>query len=383
MKILIAPDSFKGTNTSIMVSNRIEKGVKKVVPDAEVIKIPIADGGEGTVEALVVGAGGEYYTETVVGPMGETMQAQFGILKNGIGVIEMAAASGLPLVPEDKRNPLAATTYGTGQLMKAALDKGCRQIVIGIGGSATNDGGVGLAQALGISFKDKDGKELGYGGGPLADLATIDMSGADPRLQDTTITVACDVSNPLCGEKGAAAIFGPQKGADPEMVKLLDKNLAHLADRVKAQFGKDFSGTPGAGAAGGLGYGLLAFCDAQMKSGIQTVLDTVEIDKFLPDCDFVITGEGKIDAQSAFGKVPVGVAERVKKYNLPVLAIVGDIGQGAEAVYAYGVDSIMSTVNKAMPLSEALANSGDLLEEAAERAMRMIKIGLDVAKAKA
>lgn len=380
MKILIAPDSYKGTNSSIMVAARIEKGIRKVCPDAEIIKIPIADGGEGTVEALIAGAGGRYLKQEVVGPMGEKREATYGILENGIGVIEMAAASGLPLVPQDRRDPRAATTYGTGQLLRAAMDKGCSQIVIGIGGSATNDGGMGMAQALGVSFKDKEGRELGYGGGPLADLASIDVSGLDPRVRDTSITVACDVSNPLCGEKGASAIFGPQKGADPEMVKLLDKNLGHYAEVVRAQLGKDAANIPGAGAAGGLGYGLMVFLGAQIKSGIETVLDTVDVDRYLSDCDFVITGEGKIDEQSAFGKVPVGVAQRVKKYNLPVLAIVGDIGAGAEAVYAYGVDSIMSTVNRAMPLSEALANSGDLLEEAAERAMRMIKIGIDITK---
>ena len=380
MKIVIAPDSFKGSNSSIMVANRIEKGIRQVFPDAEVIKIPIADGGEGTVEALVAGAGGEIFKATVTGPMGETREAEYGILANGKAAIEMAASSGLPLVAEDMRNPLKATTYGVGQLIKAVIEKGCKEIVLGLGGSATNDGGIGMAQALGVSFKDKDGSELGFGGGELDKLASVDVSGLDPRIKDISIVIASDVNSPLCGEKGASAIFGPQKGADPEMVKLLDSNLAHYADVVKKQLGIDNLNAPGAGAAGGLGYALITFMGAAMNSGIETMLDSVGVDKYLVDCDLVITGEGKIDGQSAFGKVPVGVAQRVKKFGIPVLAIVGDIGDGAENVYEYGIDSIMSTVNKAMPLSEAIGRSGELLEEAAVRAMRMIKIGYSIKK---
>ncbi|MBZ4645925.1 MAG: glycerate kinase [Clostridia bacterium] len=376
MKIIIAPDSFKGSNTTIAVANTIEKGIRKVFPDAEIVKIPIADGGEGTVDALVLGAGGKFKEITVTGPLGEKVQAKYGILDNGAAVIEMAAASGLPLVPENKKNPMVTTTYGTGELIKAALDDGCRKIVIGIGGSATNDGGLGMAQALGVSFKDKDGKELGYGGGELEKLAVIDVSNIDPRIKDTEIIIACDVSNPLCGEKGASAVYGPQKGATPEMVKQLDANLRHFARIIKEQLGQDIIDVPGTGAAGGLGAGLIVFCGAQLKSGIETVLDVVNIDRHLPTTDLVITGEGKIDGQSIYGKVPVGVGQRVKKYNLPVLAIVGDIGDGASAVYDYGVDGIMSTVNKAMPLSEAMGRSSELLEDAAERVMRIIKIGM-------
>jgi glycerate kinase len=380
MKVIIAPDSFKGSSTSIEVANNIEKGIRKVFPDAEVIKIPIADGGEGTVEALVLGAGGTFKDVDVKGPLGETLKARYGILDNGSAVIEMATASGLPLVPENLRNPLVTTTYGTGELIKAALNEGCKKIVIGIGGSATNDGGVGMAQALGVSFKDSKGCELGFGGGQLDKLETIDISGIDPRLKDTEIIVACDVSNPLCGERGASAVYGPQKGATPEMVKQLDSNLHHYAEKIKAQLGMDIADIPGSGAAGGLGAGLIVFCGASLKSGIETVLDEVEIDKHLPTADLVITGEGKIDSQSIYGKVPVGVGQRVKKYNKPVLAIVGGIGQGAQAVYEYGVDGIMSTVNNAMPLSEAMGRSAELLEDAAERVMRIIKIGMDIAK---
>ncbi|MGE4282386.1 MAG: glycerate kinase [Clostridia bacterium] len=378
MKIIIAPDSFKGSNTTIAVANTIERGIRKVVPDVEVIKIPIADGGEGTVDALVLGAGGQFKEIDVVGPLGTKVRAKYGILDNGTAVIEMAAASGLPLVPEDKKNPLITNTYGTGELIKVALDDGCKSIVIGIGGSATNDGGIGMAQALGVSFKDKNGNELGYGGGQLDKLASIDTSNIDSRIKETEVIVACDVSNPLCGEKGASAIYGPQKGATPDLVKQLDDNLRHYAGIIKEQLGKDIIDVPGTGAAGGLGAGLIVFCDAHLKSGIETVLDVVDIDKHLPTTDFVITGEGRIDGQSIFGKVPVGVGQRVKKYNLPVLAIVGDIGDGASAVYDYGVDGIMSTVNKAMPLSEAMGRSTELMEDAAERVMRIIKIGMTI-----
>ncbi len=378
MKILIAPDSFKGSNSSIAVADRIEAGIIKVFPDAEIIKMPIADGGEGTVEAFVLGAGGEFHAAEVTGPMGNPVTATYGILSNGIGVIEMAAASGLPLVPENEKNPMKATTYGVGELIVEAVNRGCKTIVLGLGGSATNDGGVGMAQALGVSFKDKAGKELALGAEGIARLEAVYTGGINPKISCVDIVIASDVNSPLCGTKGASAIFGPQKGADGNMVKELDAVLAHLAETVKAQLGIDCADTPGAGAAGGLGYGLMAFCGAKMKTGIETVMDAVEIDKLLDGCDLVITGEGKIDGQSAFGKVPVGVAQRARKYNVPVLAIVGNIGEGAEAVYDHGIDSIMSTVNGAMSLADAISNGGELLKEAAERAMRMIKIGMDI-----
>ena len=378
MKIVIAPDSFKGSNSSMAVATRIETGIRRVFPEVEIVKIPIADGGEGTVEALVAGAGGRIYTADVKGPMGEDCKAEYAILTNGTAALEMAASSGLPMVAQGKRNPLVATTYGVGQMIIAAIERGATDIVIGLGGSATNDGGIGMAQALGVSFKDANGNELGFGGGPIAKLASIDVSGLDERIKNVKITIASDVNNPLCGPKGASAIFGPQKGADPEMVKLLDKNLAHYAEIVKQQLGIDQINTPGAGAAGGLGFGLLVFCGARLNSGIETMLDAVRFEEKLENCDIVVTGEGKIDGQSAFGKVPVGVAGRARRLGIPVLAIVGDIGDGAEAVYDFGIDSIMSTVNRAMPLSEAIARGGELLEEGAERAMRMIKIGMKV-----
>lgn len=395
MKIVISPDSFKGSNSSIKVATLIEQGVRKVHPEAEIVKIPIADGGEGTVEAAVLGGHGQYRELEVTGPLGERLTARYGILpgqtrgagqhqstEQGKGavlhnsaVIEMAAASGLPLVPEDKRNPLYTTTYGTGELIRAALDEGCREFLIGIGGSATNDAGVGMAQALGWSFKDKEGKELGYGGGELANIAVIDQSNVDSRLKESKIIVACDVTNPLFGKTGAAYIYGPQKGATPEIVEELDQNLRFFARIVESQLGKDISQEPGSGAAGGLGAGLMIFCGAELKSGIDAMLDIVRFEDHLESTDLVITGEGAIDGQTTYGKVPIGIAKRTQAYNVPVLAIVGDIRAGAEAVYDHGIFGIMSTVNRAMPLKEAMAQSASLIEDAAERVMRIIRIG--------
>ena len=383
MKIVISPDSFKGSNSSIKVATLIEQGVRRVHPEAEIVKIPIADGGEGTVEAAVLGGNGQYRELEVTGPLGERLTARYGLLPGqtrGAGlhksaVIEMAAASGLPLVPEDKRNPLVTTTYGTGELIRAALDEGCREFLIGIGGSATNDAGVGMAQALGWSFKDKDGKELAYGGGELANIAVIDQSNVDSRLKESKINVACDVTNPLFGKTGAAHVYGPQKGATPEIVEELDQNLRYFARIVESQLGKDISQEPGSGAAGGLGAGLMIFCGAELKSGIDAMLDIVRFEDHLESTDLVITGEGAIDGQTTYGKVPVGIAKRTQAYKVPVLAIVGDIGAGAEAVYDHGIYGIMSTVNRAMPLKEAMAQSASLIEDAAERVMRIIRIG--------
>ena len=376
MRIVIAPDSYKGTNTALAVAEAIERGARRVTPDVDIVKVPIADGGEGTVEAVVAATGGEIREVPVVGPLGEPVTARFGVLGEGRAVIEMAAASGLPLVPDDKRNPLITTTYGTGQLIRAALDEGCRELLIGIGGSATNDGGLGMAQALGFSFLDAGGAELGPGGENLERLARIDASGADPRLGECSVTVACDVDNPLCGTRGAAAVYGPQKGATPVMIVRLDAGLAHFARVISVQLGLELAELPGSGAAGGLGAGLMAFAGARLTAGIQAILDIVRFDDLLGDIDLVITGEGKLDGQSAFGKVPVGVARRVKrKGRIPVIAIAGDIGSGADAVYREGIDAIFSTVDRAMPLAEALAESTRALEDAGERVMRLLRVG--------
>jgi glycerate kinase len=363
------------------VAKRIEDGIKKVFPDATTVKLPVADGGEGTVEALVAATGGRLCTATVTGPLGVPVAATYGVLPDGTGVIEMAAASGLTLVPENERNPMKATTLGVGELMLEAVSRGCKSLLLGLGGSATNDGGTGMAQALGVSFKDAAGKELEPGAGGLKRLAAVDMSGISPKLSGVEIVIASDVNSPLCGPSGASLVFGPQKGADEYMAEELDSALAHLAGIIKAQLGADFANAPGAGAAGGLGYALMAFCGAKMKAGIETVMDAVGFDKHLEGCDLVITGEGRIDAQSAFGKVPVGIAGRAKRRGVPAIAITGGIGEGAQAVYSHGIDSIMCTVNAAMPLAEAVSRSGELLEDAAARAMRMIKIGINITAA--
>jgi len=375
MKIIIAPDSFKGSNSAMKVANHIEKGVLKVFPDARIVKIPIADGGEGTVDAIIAGGGGEIFEKEVTGPLGEKVFAKYGILPDKTGIVEIAAASGLPLVGENK-DPMKATTFGTGELIAACLDRGCKKIVVGLGGSATNDGGAGIAQALGVSLTDKEGKELSFGGGELSKLARIDITKLDPRLKGCEIIIACDVTNPLCGPKGASAVYGPQKGATEEQVGLLDSSLSHYAEVIEKHTGQQVADREGMGAAGGATVALSVFLNARICSGINTVLDVTGFDKLAQDADLVITGEGKIDSQSVFGKVPTGVGLRAKKYNIPVLAIVGDIGNGAEAVYHYGVDGIMTSVNRAMPLKEAIEHSGELLEDGAERVMRIIRIGM-------
>ncbi|MDR3354867.1 MAG: glycerate kinase [Synergistaceae bacterium] len=382
MKIVAAIDSFKGSMSSVEAASRVEIGIKRARPDAEVVKIPIADGGEGTVLALTAGTGWTTCAQTVTGPLGLPVEAVYGVLRGGVAVIEMAAAAGLPLVPEDKRNPSLTTTRGVGELILAALDRGCGKIVLGIGGSATNDGGAGMAQALGVSFRDENGRELGGGGGALSALASIDTSGLDRRIRDCEIVIASDVRNPLCGKFGASAVYGPQKGACPDMARELDRNLAHLAEVTKSQLGADMADVSGAGAAGGLGYGLMAYCGAVIGSGIDTVLDIVDFDGHMANCSLVITGEGKIDAQSAYGKAPVGVARRAKKFGAPVIAIAGGIGTGAEAVYNEGIDAMISIVNGAMTLEDAMKNCGPLLEDAAERIMRMINIGLSMGRGK-
>ena len=376
MKILVAPDSYKGSNTSIKVAEIIERGIRVVFPDAEVESIPIADGGEGTVEAVVAGGNGTYRDVDVTGPLGRSVAARYGLLEGGRAVIEMAAASGLPLVPKDERNPLKTTTYGTGELIRDALDQGCREFLIGIGGSATNDAGVGMAQALGYSFLDGDGNEVRRGGEGLEEVRSIRTDTADPRLAESVFVVACDVRNPLYGPEGAAHIYGPQKGATPEMIRTLDANLRHFAGVVKGTFHIDLQEIPGSGAAGGLGAGLVVFCRGELRSGIDAILDLVRFDERAEAADLVITGEGAMDGSSAYGKVPVGIGRRLKGKGVPVLAIVGDIGDGASAVYEHGIHGIMSTVNRAIPLEEALARSAEMLEDAAERVMRIIKIGM-------
>ncbi len=376
MRILIAPDSFKGSATSRRAAEAIGKGVHVVFPDAELIEIPVADGGEGTVEALTESMNGEIISKKVKGPLGEAVDAEYGLLPGDVAVIEMASASGLPLVPDNKRNPLITSTYGTGQLILDALKKGCKEIILGIGGSATNDGGTGMARALGYKFQDSSGNDLAEGGGSLVNLAEIDDSKVDESIFKAKFFIACDVINPLTGTEGASHIYGAQKGASPDDIELLDRALGQLASVVSSKYNRANGNIPGAGAAGGLGYGLMEFCGGELKSGIEIILDLIKFDDYLEGVDLVISGEGRIDGQSVYGKVPVGIAGRAKKKNIPVLVVVGDIGPKIDAVYDHGIDAVMSSVNKAMSLEEAMSRSYELLIDSSSRAMRMIKIGM-------
>lgn len=378
MKIVIAPDSFKGSLSASEVSANIEKGVRRVFEFAEIVSIPMADGGEGTVQSLVDSTKGVIVSAKVSGPLLKEVDAFYGILGDGTtAVIEMAAASGLPLLREDERNPMKTTTYGTGELIKHALDKGCRKIIIGIGGSATNDGGAGMIKALGAKLLDVDGSDIDCGGGCLDKVEVIDLSGMDERLKSCKILAACDVDNPLVGPKGASHVFGPQKGADREMVKILDKNLEHFAEVTKRTTGISIKDFPGAGAAGGLGGGLLAFLNAELKRGIDIVIEATGFEEKAKDADIVITGEGMMDYQTQYGKTPYGVAQTAKKYNIPVIAIVGSVGKNAEALYDLGFSGIFSIINRPMTLAEAISKSAELLEKTSENVMRLVKTYLN------
>ncbi|OMH29445.1 glycerate kinase [Motiliproteus sp. MSK22-1] len=355
MKILIAPDSFKESLAAEQVAFAIESGFREVFPNASYVCLPVADGGEGTTDSLVSATKGILHHESVTGPMGEAVKAQWGTLGRGqTAVIEMAAASGLERVAKEDRNPLLATSYGTGELIMAAMNQGIRHIIVGLGGSATNDAGAGMMQALGLKLSDAAGEELPPGGGALSRLAAIDTSALDPRLSQVKFEVACDVDNPLIGPQGASAVFGPQKGADSQMVSQLDANLAHFSDLIRQTTDLNVSQIPGAGAAGGLGAGFLAFTNAELKSGIDIVLDAVDIDSQLADTDLVITGEGRIDSQSIRGKTPVGVAKRAKLYKCPVIALAGSVEGNSGSIYEQGIDAVFSVVPGVMAIDDAL-----------------------------
>lgn len=372
MRIVIASDSFKGSLSSIEVADNIEIGLRRIYPEAELLKLPVADGGEGTVETLVTGLGGRLVATDVVGPSGNIINSSFGILPGGEAVIEMAAASGLTLVKDGKLDPMNTTTLGTGQLILKALELGCKRLYIGIGGSATNDGGVGMAQALGVSFKDANGMELGFGGGALRYLETIDISGKTKLLDGAEVIIMSDVTNPLCGEKGASKVYGPQKGADPEMVEALDKNLYRYGIKLKETLGIDLLDISGSGAAGGLGAGLAAFCNGRLERGVEIILDVLKFEEKLDGADLVITGEGRIDSQSAYGKVPSGVARRAVDKGVPVIAIAGGLGEGYEALYEVGVKLILPVVDRPMTLEEAMRDAKRLVADAGERIARII-----------
>jgi glycerate 2-kinase len=373
MRVLIATDSFKGSLTSLQVANLIRNGILRVYPKAETEIVPIADGGEGTVESIVKSVGGRYRTVEVHGPLWDIVNARYGIIKDHTAVIEMAESSGLILVPKGKKNPLVTTTYGFGEQIKDALDQGCKSIIVGIGGSATNDGGVGMAAALGAKFLDKGGKEVDWNGGSLNKIEKVDLSGFDKRIKETEIIVASDVSNPLCGKRGASRVYGPQKGATSEMVEILDRNLRHFSEIIRRELKIDILDTPGAGAAGGVGAALMSFCGARLEKGIELILDLIELDRRIEKTDIVITGEGRIDGQSVFGKVPVGVAKMAKKYGKPVFAVCGFIGENACKVYEYGIDAIMSAIVSPVSLEEAIKESSKNIEDASERLFRIIR----------
>jgi glycerate kinase len=376
MKIVLAPDSFKGSLSALEVCQAMERGIRRVEGEAEIISVPMADGGEGTVRSLVDATGGKIISKMVTGPLGEQVEAFFGMTGDGeMAVIEMAAASGLPLVPEKKRDPSITTTYGTGELILAALDEGCKKIIIGIGGSATNDGGAGMAQALGYRFLDEQGKDLPFGGAALKHLAEIDSLGKDPRLSDLTVIAACDVTNPLIGPDGASAVYGPQKGATPEMVKELDEALSIFAQVIKKELGMEVADLPGSGAAGGLGAGLVTFLQARLEPGVKIISEAVALRDKMDGADLVITGEGRIDGQTVKGKTPIGVARVAKTREIPVLAVAGSIGSGAELVYEQGIDGMSAIVDQPMVLEEAIASAGKLVSLATERIFRTFLSG--------
>lgn len=360
---VLAPDSFKGSLTAKEVCEAMEVGFKAARPDDLFLKIPMADGGEGTVQSLVDAVGGLIQEVTVKGPLQQEVVGEIGLLKDGVtGVIEMASASGIDLIRASERNPLMTTTYGTGQLIKACLDRGVQTLIIGLGGSATNDGGTGMAAALGVRFLDKEGQTLPLGGGFLDRLAVIDSNQIDPRLAEMNIIIASDVTNPLCGPTGASAIFGPQKGADIHMVERLDQNLAHYAMLLKEQLQQDVKNIPGSGAAGGTAAGLLAFTAANLQKGVEVVIEQTGLREAIKQADYVITGEGAIDFQTKFGKTPYGVAQVAKTYNKPVIALAGTVGENAEELYAEGIDAVFGITPGPMSLATAIAGAAENIQ---------------------
>jgi glycerate kinase len=417
MKIVVAPQALKGSLEAVEVGAAIAAGLRAALPDVEVVVVPVADGGEGTVAALVSATGGRLLTQPVTGPLGKPVEATFGLLgpsftafppqssvgayectpsasasasasaspprdRGGAGgevrsaVIEMAAASGLPLVPRARRDPRIATTRGTGELIRAALDAGARRLLIGIGGSATNDGGAGMAQALGARLLDAAGLDLPPGGAALARLARIDVQGLDPRLADCEVIVASDVTNPLCGPHGASAVYGPQKGATPAMVAELDAALAHYATLLQRDLGAAVAETPGAGAAGGLGAGLLAFLHAQLRPGAALVLEAISFDERLRGAALVFTAEGRLDEQTAYGKAVSAVAEAALRQRIPVVALAGGLRSGYEALYARGINAVVPIADGPLALDESMRRARELLAAAAERALRLVLVGM-------
>jgi glycerate kinase len=383
MKIVIAPDSFKESLSALEVASAIEAGMREVWPDAEYVKVPVADGGEGTVQAMIDATAGRRVEQKVTGPLGEPVRAFYGLVEDGdkgaLAVIEMAAASGLESVPPARRNPLVTTSRGTGELIRLALDAGARRFVLGVGGSATNDGGAGMLQALGVRLLDAAGNEIGPGGGALAQLERIDASGLDARVRESEFQVASDVSNPLVGPQGASAIFGPQKGATPEMVAQLDENLRRYAGIVARDLGQDVAGMPGAGAGGGIAAAMVVFLNGRLRPGVEIVLDAVGLDAAVADADLVVTGEGRIDGQTVQGKTPMGVARVARAHGKPVIGIGGSLADDAAAVHAEGIEAVFAAVRRPSSLEDALAAGADNLRHAARNVAAALKLGARLA----
>ena len=379
MKIVIAPDSYKESIYAPEAARAMREGVLRVVPDAETVLVPVADGGDGTLETLVETSGGTTRTATVTGPLGEPTAAQWGAMGDGqTAVIEMARTSGLALVPDDLRDPLTATTAGLGEVIREALDEGFRRFILGIGGSATNDAGAGMARALGVRLLDATGHDLEVGGAALARLDHIEMTGLDPRVAESEFMVACDVSNPLTGPEGASAVYGPQKGATPDQVAQLDAALGRFAEVALHDLSAEIRDVPGSGAAGGLGGGIMAFLGGQLRPGVDIVLDTLQFSSKLDGVDLVITGEGGMDFQTVYNKAPIGVARLAKARGIPVIAISGSLGKGYTDVHNHGIDAVSAITSAPMDMDEAIARCSELVADATEQALRMMQAGAAV-----
>lgn len=375
MKVVIAIDSFKGSLSSIEAAKAVEKGILLVHPDAEIIIKPLADGGEGTVDSLVSGMGGDIVDCEVTGPQGKPVQARYGIISNGnLAVIEMATSSGITLVPPSERNPMNTTTYGVGEMVRHALDSGCRDFIVGIGGSATNDCGIGMLEALGVKFLDGEGVVVGPYGRDLLRIVDVDISGLDVRIAESNFKIACDVDNPLCGKRGATAVYGPQKGANDEMVAILDRGLFSLANVIKSKYKIDNINYPGAGAAGGLGYAFKTFLNGKLESGISIILKEIKLEEELMNADVAVTGEGKLDFQTAMGKAPIGVAKLAKKFGCKVIAFAGCADEDARECNFNGIDAFFPILRTPCSLSEAMdtGNSAKNMELTAEQVFRLI-----------
>lgn len=379
MKIVIAPQSFKGSLSALDAARAMEEGVRRVFPRVETVLVPVADGGDGTLETLVEATSGDIRSAVVTDPIGRAVMAEWGALGDGkTAMIEMARTSGLALLSHDERDPLHATTYGLGEVIREALDAEFRNFIVGIGGSATNDGGAGMAQALGVRLLDEEGNDLPRGGAALADLRRIDTAGLDERVHESHFSVACDVSNPLTGPEGATAVYGPQKGATPVLVERLDAALRNFADVVHRDIGMSIGDVPGSGAAGGLGGGMMAFLGGSLRAGVNIVLDQVGLDQELEGADLVITGEGQLDFQTVYNKAPVGVARRARRLGIPVIAVSGSLGKGFENVHAEGIDAVSSIVCSPMTLEEASVRAVELIANTVAESMRFMKVGGEV-----